>query len=289
MSINFVTFNMLNKLMLQNLHRIPHDVDVVVGVPRSGLLLANMIACQLNKPLTDVAGVIAGRLMDSGWTKNKTDWVKDFSAVKKILVVDDSIASGTSINKVKQQLALINVEKIYLAALVEPRSVNMVDLYFSVVPQPRVFEWNYMHHVILKKSCVDFDGVLCQDPTPEQNDDGEKYRNFILNAEPKLIPSRPIGWIVTARLKKYMEETKTWLHKYNIQYDNLIMLDLESAEQRRALGIHASFKAQIYAEQKEATLFIESDPSQAYEIVQRTKKDVFCSGNSLVYRWGGGV
>ena len=48
MSINFVTFNMLNKLMLQNLHRIPHDIDVVVGVPRSGMILANMIACQLN-------------------------------------------------------------------------------------------------------------------------------------------------------------------------------------------------------------------------------------------------
>lgn len=289
MSINFVTFNMLNKMILQNLHRIPHDIDVVVGVPRSGMILANLIACYLNKPLTDVAGVISGRLFEAGWTKNKADWVRDFSTVKKILIVDDSVNTGTSINQVKERLALVNVEKIYLTAFVVTNSINMVDLYFSILPHPRMFEWNYMHHSLLKKCCVDFDGVLCQDPTPEQNDDGEKYRNFILNAEPKLIPSQPIGWIVTARLKKYQEETETWLRKYNIQYNNLIMLDLESAEQRRALGLHAKFKAQIYSEQKDAVLFIESDPRQAYEIVQLTKKDVFCSGNSLKYLWEGNI
>lgn len=284
MSVNFVTFNMLNKLMLQNLHRIPHDIDVVVGVPRSGLLLANMIACQLNKPLTDVSGVIAGKLMDSGISKKKDNWVRDFSTVKKILVVEDSVATGLSINQVKQRLALINVEKIYLAAIVKPDVVNMVDLYFAVVPSPRMFEWNYMHHNYLKHCCLDFDGVLCQDPTPEQNDDGENYRNFILNAEPKLIPSRPVGYIVTSRLQKYSEETSLWLKKYNIQYEGLIMLNLESAEQRRALGIHADFKAKVYHELKNSSLFIESEPRQAKKIAQLTKKDVFCVENSTIYR-----
>lgn len=287
MALNFVTIAMLNKMVIQNLHRIPHDIDVVVGVPRSGLIVANLIACYLNKPLTDVDGVIAGKLFNAGRTKNKTGWATDFSTVKKILVVDDSVASGTSINQVKASLALINVEKIYLIAMVDPRAVNIVDLYFEVVPMPRIFEWNFMHHVLLKQACVDFDGVLCCDPTPEQNDDGEKYRDFILNAEPKFIPSQPIGWIVTARLKKYEEETRAWLKKYNVRYDNLIMCDLESAEQRRALGLHAKFKANIYAEQKKAILFIESEPRQAYEIAQLTKKDVFCSGDSLMYRWEG--
>jgi uncharacterized HAD superfamily protein len=31
----------------------------------------------------------------------------------------------------------------------------------------------------LKKACFDIDGVLCADPLPEQNDDGEKYINFL--------------------------------------------------------------------------------------------------------------
>ena len=284
MAINFVTFGMLNKLLIDNLHRIPHDIDVVVGTPRSGLLLANMIACYLNKPLTDVAGVIAGRLFEAGRTKNKTDWVRDFSTVKKILVVEDSVASGKSINQVKNRLALINVEKFYLAALVEPRAINTVDLFFAVVPQPRMFEWNFMHHVILKKSCVDLDGVLCQDPTPEQNDDGENYRNFILNATPKFIPSQPIGWIVTARLKKYVKETHLWLRKNNIRYDTLVMLNMDSAAQRRALGIHANYKAEVYSDMEKAVLFIESDSGQAQKIASLTKKDVFCVANSTMYR-----
>ena len=286
MAVNFVTFDMLNKLLIHNLHRIPHDVDVIVGVPRSGLLLANMISCYLNKPLTDVAGVIAGKLFDAGNTKNKNAWVRDFSTVKKILVVEDSIASGNSINQVKKRLELINVEKIYLAAIVEPRAVNNADLFFAVVPQPRMFEWNFMHHGLLKHCCVDFDGVLCQDPTEEQNDDGENYRNFILNAAPKFIPSQPLGWIVTARLKKYAEETQFWLRKYNVQYGGLIMLNMESAKQRQALGIHADFKAQIYSSIKEAVLFIESDFNQARAIAKLANKDVFCVASSSIYRGG---
>lgn len=283
MSINFVSFDMLNKLLIQNLSRIPHDVDVVVGVPRSGLLLANMIACYLNKPLTDVDGVIAGKLFGAGVSNKTMNFVRDFSAVKKILVVEDSVASGYSINRVKNRLALVNVEKIYLAALVDPRAVNIVDLYFAVVPHPRMFEWNFMHHDFLRYCCVDFDGVLCEDPTPEQNDDGEKYRDFILNAAPKFIPSRPIGWIVTARLQKYSKETVSWLKKYNVQFDSLVMLNLESAQQRRALGVHANFKAQVYASLKEAALFIESDPNQAQTIAQLSGKQVYCVGNSMTY------
>ena len=283
MAINFVSFDMLNKLLIQNLSRIPHDVDVVVGVPRSGLLLANMIACYLNKPLTDVDGVLAGKLFGAGSSNKTMNFVKNFSDVKKILVVEDSAASGNSINQVKNRLASVNVEKIYLAALVEPRLINAVDLYFAVVPQPRVFEWNFMHHDFLKYCCVDFDGVLCEDPTPEQNDDGEKYRDFILNAAPKFIPSRPIGWIVTARLQKYSKETVSWLKKYKVQFDSLVMLNLESAQQRRALGIHANFKAKVYASVNDTVLFIESDPNQAQTIAQLSGKQVYCVENFMTY------
>lgn len=284
MSINFITYDMLNQLILKNLHRIPHDIDVVVGVPRSGLIVANMIACYLNKPLTDVAGVIAGKLFEHGLSKKTRNSIGDFSGVKKILVVEDSVDTGNLINNVKNRLAGVTVEKIFLSAIVAPRAIKMVDLYFAVVPQPRMFEWNYMQHSFLKHCCLDFDGVLCQDPTPEQNDDGENYRHFILNAAPKFIPSISVGYIVTSRLQKYSEETRFWLRRYNIQYEGLIMLNLESAEQRRTLGIHAKFKAKAYSLLNETVLFIESEPYQAQEIAQLTNKDVFCVANSVMYR-----
>src|SRR4028119_1067470 len=40
---------------------LPHDVDLVVGIPRSGLLAASMLALHLTVRLTDVAGLPRGR------------------------------------------------------------------------------------------------------------------------------------------------------------------------------------------------------------------------------------
>ena len=52
--MNFVTFSALNNDVIKNLHKIPRDIDLVIGVPRSGLLVANMLALYLNKPLISI-------------------------------------------------------------------------------------------------------------------------------------------------------------------------------------------------------------------------------------------
>lgn len=274
---------MLNKILVANLHRIPHDIDVVVGVPRSGLLLANMIACYLNKPLTDVDGALAGRLFEIGSTKPRDGMIKNFSTAKKILVVDDTVYTGLSLNRVKARLAHVAAEKIYLAAFVVPESAAMVDMFFATVPQPRVFEWNFMHHPIIGRCCVDFDGVLCQDPAPEQDDDGENYRRFLLTAAPKFIPSFTVGCIVTSRLKKYSEETVRWLNEHNVKFNALAMLDGVTAHQRQVLALNAKFKAQVYGSIESAMLFVESNPDQAQEIFRLTGKPVWCVANSAMY------
>lgn len=287
-NINFITYSNLNQIIVKNLYKIPHDIDLVVGVPRSGLIPANIISCYLHKPLTDVENFLAGRIFGAGSTKNKSDWIQNAASAKKVLIVEDSTNTGTSILSVMKKLENINIEKIYFSVIVAPNAIKMVDLFFAVVPQPRVFEWNYMHHVFLKNFCLDLDGVLCQDPTPEQNDDGIQYQKFCLNAVPKFIPSRKIGYIVTSRLKKYSTETQIWLLKNNIDYEKLIMLDLESAEERRRLNIHAKFKAHIYSQINNAILFVESEPQQAADIAQMTNKPVFCTGNSMFFPANGG-
>ena len=55
---------------------------------------------------------------------------------------------------------------------------------------------------------MDIDGVLCADPTPEENDDGEKYRHFLLNAPPLFIPKVTIGTLVTSRLENTVRRRK---------------------------------------------------------------------------------
>ena len=35
-------------------HRVPHDVDLIVGIPRSGMLVASILSLKLNLPMTDL-------------------------------------------------------------------------------------------------------------------------------------------------------------------------------------------------------------------------------------------
>lgn len=72
---------------------------------------------------------------------------------------------------------------------------------------PRVFEWNVLHHPVLNDACVDIDGVLCRDPTPAENDDGRKYREFLSTVEPTIVPGQRIGHLVTSRLEQYRPKT----------------------------------------------------------------------------------
>lgn len=276
--MNFVSTAQLNQDIMDNIHKIPHDIEVIIGIPRSGMLVASMIALYLNKPLVDIDGFIKGDIFSVGRTKNTNKLVKNSKNIHKGLVVDDSINSGESMQEARNKLRGFK-NLIYMSAYAVSSARNKVDLFFRIIEQPRLFEWNFMHHICLLNACLDIDGVVCVDPTPEENDDGEKYREFILNATPKYIPTRKVGWFVTSRLEKYRHETEIWLKKHNIEYEHLIMLDLPSAEERRRLGIHGKYKADVYKKLEKANIFIESEIRQAEVIHELTKKNVICIEN----------
>ncbi|MDD3079002.1 MAG: phosphoribosyltransferase family protein [Paludibacter sp.] len=264
----------MNRIIIKRLCILPRDFDLIVGIPRSGMLPANLLALYLSKPFTDIDSFRNGHIYKAGERGQFID-VKKF---KKILVVDDSIASGSAMNKAKEQIKEVgeDFEISFCAVYVIPGKEKMVDYYFEVVPLPRYFQWNILNHTILEKSCFDIDGVLCVDPTEEQNDDGPKYIDFILNAAPLYIPTSQIGTLVTSRLEKYRKETETWLKKNNVKYKKLVMLDLPDKEARQKANNHASHKSTTY-KSSEYALFFESSLNQAIEINHITKKPVFCT------------
>lgn len=266
----------LNNIILQRLSIIPRDFDLIVGVPRSGMLPANLLALYLNRPYTDIHSFLNGHIYKAGARSQ----FFDISEFKKILVVDDSIASGAAMVEVKESLKHLETEFDikYCAVYVIPGKEKMVDYFFEVVPLPRYFQWNILNHTTLEKACFDIDGVLCADPLPEQNDDGEKYIDFILNAPPLFIPGSKIGTIVTSRLEKYRKETETWLAANNIKYNELVMLDLPNMEARQRANSHGDHKAKAYLA-KPYVLFIESEYHQAVEINRLSKKPVLCTAN----------
>ncbi|MBN2636626.1 MAG: hypothetical protein JXR61_10180 [Prolixibacteraceae bacterium] len=266
----------LNQILLKRLNVLPRDFDLVVGIPRSGMLPANLLALYLNRPYTDIDSFLNGHIYKAG----ERGQFFDINDYKKILVVDDSIASGSAMLKSKERLkeheSRFDIK--YCAVFVIPGKEKMVDYFFEVVPLPRYFQWNIFNHTALEKACFDIDGVLCVDPSPEQNDDGEKYRDFILNAEPLFIPGAKIGRLVTSRLEKYRPETEAWLKKNNIKYKELIMLNLPDMKARQKANSHGQHKAEYYQD-SQFILFIESSFSQALEINQITKKPVLCTEN----------
>ena len=89
--MNFVTIADMNKDVVASLSKIPHDIDLVVGIPRSGMLIASIIAVQLNKPLIDINGYLNNTAYSIGNTVNRK--VKNYTELKKILVVEDSVSN----------------------------------------------------------------------------------------------------------------------------------------------------------------------------------------------------
>ena len=271
-SVNYRSIDSLNSAILKNISKIPRDIDLVVGVPRSGMLPANLIALYLNLPYTDIDSFIDGRIYGAGQQGDYN--VK--KTIKNILVVDDSICSGYALSKSKSKLSGLNYKFKFLCVYSTPESSNKIDVFLEIVKTPRVFEWNLFHHrFILSKTCMDIDGVLCEDPTAEQNDDGPKYIEFLKNAKPKFIPTVKIKTLISCRLEKYRKLTEEWLKRHGIEYENLILLNLPNGASRRKWGKYGEYKASEY-KKADYLLFIESSLNEARIIKEKTGKSVFC-------------
>ena len=161
---------------------LPQDIEVIAGIPRSGLLPATLLALYRNLPLTDVDGIRTGRLLQTGKRTAEVDAVGLFAGPRRILVVDDSVDSGAAIQRARSQLIGLNTSHDLMFAAVyasNRRAVAQVDAYAELLPRPRVFEWNVLHHPRLAEACMDIDGVLCRDPTTRENDDGPRYAQFL--------------------------------------------------------------------------------------------------------------
>jgi uncharacterized HAD superfamily protein/orotate phosphoribosyltransferase len=275
-SYQYLNYRGLNDLE-QALHRIsltlPADVGLVVGVPRSGLLAASILALQLNLPLTDVEGYIAGRQLMTGRRTART--APGGGGQPRAVVVDDSILTGGQFEKTRAAIEAAGRDGVlHAAAFVTRESSGMVDAFGEIVPPPRIFAWNLLHHrELMARACIDIDGVLCLDPTEEENDDGPRYGAFLATARPLFVPSVPVKYVVTSRLERYREETARWLERHHVQYSELVMLDAD-AETRRRTGLHAHHKARFYT-RSGTDLFIESDYGQAVEIAALSGRQVF--------------
>jgi hypoxanthine phosphoribosyltransferase len=266
------TLQDLSQDIINNLYKIPHDIDLVIGIPRSGLMAGLIIANYLNIPCMDLNSFLQKIPPKCGRYKMKHAQQK---IISKVLVVDDVIGSGTELRIAKEALNPFtgDYKFVYLVVYAHSNKFNSIDIYMEDCPTPRVFQWNLFNHPRYK-ICWDMDGVICRNPTKEEMNNKIKYEKFLRNADPMIIPTMPISCIISGRLAKYKYLTEKWLRQYNIAYKNLILLD---APRDHAIHKADNFKA------VGGDIFIESNERQAIKIAQLTNKIVFCTENQQFY------
>ncbi len=267
--MQFVNFQGLSHALLSNRKKLPKRIDLIVGIPRSGMLPATMLATQLNVPMTDIDGFKEGRIFGHGSTKNAPDIDKALSSDRTVLVIDDTVNSGKAFKKVRESLQGIEGNIVYCAVFSVVSKHPDVDIVLEQVALS-MCQWNMMHQQILKNSCVDIDGVLCRNPEPKEDDNGKAYRRFLRDVELLHATTGEIGWLVTGRLEDYREETEAWLEQHGIKYRELVM-----AKSEKEHSDPSAYKARIYRETG-ADLFIESEAPDAVEIFAQSKKPVLC-------------
>lgn len=280
--MKFKSIDDLNFDINKNVSRLKSEnFDIVVGIPRSGMLPASIIALKLNLPLLTLNEFLTNSFIAHGRTRKPSVTIQYAHQANKVLIVDDSINSGGSIAEVKRNLNEQLLCKCKFLAVYGVSKDKSVDFIFEYVSPPRIFEWNAMYHGIVTDACFDIDGVLCEDPTEEQNDDGPKYRDFLTNARPRYLPIAKIDTLVTNRLEKYRPETELWLQKHCIRYKKLEMLKLNSKDDR--VNQVDYFQHKVDAYKKSGTkIFYESSLQQAKVIFERTKLPVYCVDENIL-------
>lgn len=274
---------------------LPPDCSGVVGVPRSGMIPASIIATHRHLPLYEFTPQ-GPKLLSNG--------TRGYSPGEGTLaVVDDTVYGGYAMSRVAEVMRGLGLVFNTAAVYVTPFRVGYVDYHADVLAAPHVLEWNALNNgpavglwdnsldpgnrVWAGGLACDFDGILCEDPPVPDADGGtalETYRKWILNAKPKLLARRrPLKLVVTGRIEQFRAETLAWLEKHGMQVERLVMHPARSASERDRAGDVARMKGLTFGESP-CGMFLESDARQCEEIFHLSGKPVICPAAPRVWQ-----
>lgn len=267
---NFVTYYDLLQDIKENIDKIFNfNIKKIVGIPRSGIIPSQIIGSKINVPVLSLTEFFHG-LNNDEFSHRK---IKKENG--KILILDDSIRSGKTMNRVRELLIDYDKESLlYGVIYCTEFSKDLVDLALKTVDSPRIFEWNFLNYHECINWAYSLDGVLCENIFEDDNE--ENYINNLKNALAKYIPEYKIGIIVSSRLEKYRDITEYWLWKNKVKYEHLFMVNLPSYKESRRLNANIYIKTYYYKFFTHLFLFIEENPDVAKRIAHLSHKQVLC-------------
>jgi hypothetical protein len=239
---------------------LPQDYDLIIALPRRGLIAGTYAAMRLGIPITTPNQMLEGKHMRG-----------KLGIVRKAIIVDDSIASGKQMNEAKDTLSkrFPNIKfETGSPFVMKGRKADHPGMIFTRI----VFGTDILQPLKIDKVGWDMDGVICADPKPGSSEtDIEKHCK---EAKPLHIPRVPIYLIATSRKEEHREATEQWLRKHNIIYEHLIM--------RKEGQDHTSTKVEAILRYTPKT-FIESNPSTARSLCLLTGANILCYEEMRLY------
>jgi orotate phosphoribosyltransferase len=247
--------------------KLPIRYDLLVGIPRAGLLFANFMALELSIPLA------TPEMLPSYWSGKSIE----SGPVRNILIVEDMTKSGTQVKPLKKKVQeLFPTATVHIGAVYSPEGGMALDTYASRLDGTSITEWDFLDEQVYQNVAVDMDGVLCQDCPPGITE--TNFDDWARNAIPYLIPRFKVQAIITSRLERSRMITDEWLRKYGIKYYNLLCDPSRTLHERDLIGwkVHC-------INQRKPQVFVESDAHVAQEVHWRTGVPVVCVSNMRMY------
>jgi len=273
--MHYRSFADMSRTIEAKARKLPADIDLIVGIPRSGLFPASMISLLRNVPLADLDGFLDGRILSAGRTRRNANFDRDIGSFKKVLVVDDSILSGGSMQEARQKISAARLAAnvcfcaIYSDAETHPRA----DIVLESVPAPRMFQWNVFHHPLLAQSCVDLDELILPPRTSKTSLD-----TLALDAwTPVCVPTKPVKHLVTSYPSTAQAEVEAYLGRLEIRYERLWMQDGQDDA--------IEHKARVYRETDAMVLLTSRDETAAH-VAKEARRPVLSLQSQLVVQPG---
>lgn len=256
--LQFYKYEDLIEIVRKSARNLDKDFDVVIGIPRSGLLPASILSTMLGTGLSTFEEV---RL---GFKHLKGSKVRSKS-FDKVLLVDDSTGSGYTMKTYKSKLeSLDHVGKVVTYSVFGHDKGYSPD-YIGFIPKKgkRIYEWNLLHRDYPFKVGFDLDGVLSDDRFIHGVKDKDRYKQLLTEMRVMYKPAFKIEFIVTCRLEEFRIITEDWLHFNNIDFRKLIMWNYKDWDNRKGKYLQAKIDM---LKNLNLGLFIESDDRLAKEI-----------------------
>lgn len=270
---------------------LPPDITAIVGVARSGITPASMVASLLHLPLIAIRQTANDVIeVGNGWRLGGNHHVSALAS-GKVAIVDDTVMTGNSLKSIANIVRQRFPNAITAAIYVNPLAKRKPDIWVRDLGWPHLLEWNIFNSVLSPNIAVDFDGILCHDCPRGSDDDGSKYLEFIRNAKPLYVPRKvPLPLIVTARIERYRADTEAWLARHRINFHRLVMHPATTLGERNRDDI-AAYKAKHFGEwakhhvpRPAPLMFIESEDWQARRISKLTGHMTVCPSTGRIYR-----